>query len=291
MSRFSTVEQMWKSFGLEEDSGYRFQGKLEDVFGFYLFRAYPPALGLADREGVIKVIDRNAADVTEIEIQVHIRDGGGIWGGRGPIDIMTSNITYDHRNGRFTLSGKQASGKEVLDFSWGLHLSPTFPIRGFPLRAKRKFAQFIRAICFFCNRVGEWMLESMFGYTLQKKLENIHRGYSSSQMIVNEKKRTVLSLGESATFDVFNVKVKTTSGLYWCIIVAIISVTKGHFPQRLSGILSNATFSLAWSILLLWIIDKVLPRFILHFVNLSMRLGFSLIWRFASIRAKWGFYF
>lgn len=291
MSKFSTYTDLWDTFNLGDDSEYRLQGEMKDAFGFYAFRSYPTTSKFKDFQCVLKVMDYedNDDDVTEFTIAADMKDRKD-QSRDAPIDLRTSDIKFDHETGNFLLENKIVSGKEALDYVWGLHLSPTFKVRGFPLRLKRATVTLIGEFCSLLDSIGEWVLQKLFGYKLDLTFESIHKGYKSSQMKVDDSTQRITSLGESTTFEIFKVKIKTSSGLYWCFFVAFLSIIRKYITPQFGGIFSNPTYGLAWSVILLWFIDRILPRAILHFVNFAIRTRTWFLWNFASLRKVWFFY-
>lgn len=195
-----------------------------------------------------------------------------------PAPLESKNIFYDHNIGKLIIvSGKAVSGRKLLDSLFRNHCNTVLRWRGIKYRLKKKVHSAKIYICKLGERFCRGLLKCL-GYALPEKV-----GFD---IFSGSYTRKDLQTCKSTDITIFQYKTSKNIVVAFSIIVVIGFVL--YFLLRLklqfvNGLATGSLFVMCSAIVFLWILESVIPRVLLIFVNYFFKKRIALMTKGFSV--------
>jgi hypothetical protein len=195
-----------------------------------------------------------------------------------PASLESKNIFYDHKIEKLIIvSGQAVSGRKLLDSLFKNHCDTVRKWRGIKYRFNKKVHSAKIYICKQGERFCRCLLKCL-GYALPEKV-----GFD---IFSGSYTRKDLQACKSADITIFQYKTSKNVVVAFSIIVVIGFILYFLLGLKLpfvSGLATGSLFVMCSVIIFLWILESVIPRVLLIFVNYLFKKRIALMTRGFSV--------
>lgn len=173
---------------------------------------------------------------------------------------------------------------QLLDEVFQMHLAPTMPVRGVSVRLRRAAHSIALLGVERLELLVKWLMHKAFGITLIEPSDYFAglRGYRKEH----------LRLTSDDSLEMFGYRASRRSivTLAICGMVVAVGAYKEYLLEDVAGILDNNFFSVCFVVVSLFILDVVLPRMALWFLNGVITVKKWLLFKHYKVNKCFGFY-
>ena len=193
-----------------------------------------------------------------------------------PIELNYENaFYYDHGDNHFhEESGRVLTGVEVLEKAYKDHCDTVHLLKGLKLRLKLRSQSLSISLLDIIVRLLTKALSSIFGRTLDDS--DAISVYFSGYKRENLKKLSTESL------TIFGYSTARRVIILFCLL-AVMAFTwyflSDSKSKYLKAVFSNSFLSLAFSIVIIWILDVVIPVLLFCFINIAIKMRTTLAFK------------